>query len=157
MSRIRIVGLGNAWRGDDAVGLLAAERLQQLADAGIEVLRLETPDWQMFEGLRSEDHLIVIDGCLNDSLPGTVRRLDISELSTCSLRHCSSHGLGLAHWLSMAEALGEETGRLLIYAVSIGQTEMGAPLSPEVGQAIEQLLPMLQQQIDKLCKPASHA
>lgn len=157
MSRIRVVGLGNAWRGDDAVGLLTAERLEQQAIAGIEVLRLETPDWQMFEGLRSEDHLIVIDGCLNGSPPGTILRLDIHELSTCGLRHCSSHGLGLAHWLAMAAALGEETGRLLIYAVSIGQTKMGAPLSPEVAQAIEQLLPILQRQIGELSEQASHA
>ena len=27
--RLKVIGVGNAWRGDDAVGLLVARRLQE--------------------------------------------------------------------------------------------------------------------------------
>ena len=153
MSRIRVVGLGNAWAGDDAVGLVASERLQRLAPAGVEVITLEAPDWRMFDGLQAGDRLVVIDACRDDSPPGSLQRLDIEALASLPLRHCSSHGMGLADWLAMAGALGEETGRVSIYAVSVGQTEMGAPLSPAVAQAVEALLPMLQEEIENLRQP----
>ena len=161
MSRIRVVGLGNAWAGDDAVGLVAAERLQRLAPAGVEALTLEAPDWRMFDGLQAGDSLIVVDGCRDDSPPGTIQRLGIEALASLPMGHCSSHGMGLADWLAMVGALGEETGQVSIYAVSVGQTEMGAPLSPAVAQAVEALLPMLQEEIETLPRtihqPARHA
>ena len=157
MNRIRVVGLGNAWAGNDAVGLVAAERFQRQAPAGIEVLQMETPDWQMFEGIEAEDYLLVIDACLDESPPGTVHELGIENLASLPLRHCSSHGLGLADWLAMAEAMGEETGCLHLYAVSIGQAALGEPLSAEMEQAIERLLPMLKRKISALQGRSSHA
>ena len=157
MSRIRVVGLGNAWAGDDAVGLVAAERLQRLAPAGVEVLQMEMPDCQIFEGIGANDHLIVVDACLDESPPGTVHELGLEELTSLPLRHCSSHGMGLADWLAMAEAMGEETGRLHLYAVSIGQTALGEPLSAETEQAVERLLPILKRKIDTLQGKSLHA
>ena len=157
MSRIRVVGLGNAWAGDDAVGLVAAERLQRQDFAGVEVLQLETPDCQILEGIGADDHIIVVDACLDESPPGTIHELGSGELTSLSLRHSSSHGLGLADWLAMAEALGEDTGGLLVYAVSIDQTEMGEPLSAAAEAAVDRLLPILQRKIGELLGQASHA
>jgi hydrogenase maturation protease len=140
MGRVRVTGLGNEWAGDDAVGLVAAQRLRDRNLPGVEVMIREVPDWEMFEQLDDDDLLIFIDACDGGGEAGTIYQLRSDEIMGRGVRHCSSHGLGLTHWLSMAEVLGEKTGRVIIVAIEIEGTEMGAPLSKPVEDAVPQLL-----------------
>jgi len=136
MGVIRIVGLGNEWAGDDAVGLIAAQRLRERCIPGVEVSTRDVPDWEMFEHLQAEDLLIFIDACQSGAEPGTIVELHADDAMGQGVRHCSSHGLGLTHWLSMADVLGTKTGRVIICGIEIAQTEMGAGLSKPVTAAV---------------------
>lgn len=140
MGRVRVAGLGNEWAGDDAVGLIAAQKLRERRIPGVEVITREVPDWEMFEQMEDDDLLIFIDACAGGGEPGTIYQLRSDEIMGRGVRHCSSHGLGLVHWLSMAEILGTGTGRVTIIAVEIEGTQTGAPLSKPVEDAIPELL-----------------
>jgi len=155
MGVVRIIGLGNEWAGDDAIGLVAAERLRERNLPGVEVATHEVPDWEMFENLQPQDLLIFIDACQSacqsacriGSEPGTILELHADDVAEHGVRHCSSHGLGLAHWLSMAEVLGAKTGHVLIYAVEISDASMGGGLSDAVERAIPELLAKIESRI----------
>lgn len=140
MGRVRIIGLGNEWAGDDAVGLIAARKLREKNIPGVEIMAREVPDWEMFEEMQDDDLLIFIDACDSGGEAGAVYQLRPDEIMQQCVRHCSSHGLGLVEWLSMAEELGSRRGRVIIVAVEIEGTEMGASLSKPVEDAIPRLL-----------------
>jgi hydrogenase maturation protease len=140
MGRVRIIGLGNEWAGDDAVGLIAARKLHEKNIPGVEIIVREVPDWEMFEEMEDDDLLLFIDACDSGGEAGTIYQLRPDEIMEQCVRHCSSHGLGLVEWLSMAEALGISRGRVIIVAVEIEGTEMGASLSKPVEAAIPRLL-----------------
>jgi len=139
MGVIRIVGLGNEWAGDDAVGLIAAQRFRERNMPGVEVSTRDVPDWEMFEHLQAEDLLIFIDACESGAKPGAIVELRADDVMGQGVRHCSSHGLGLTHWLSMAEVLGTNTGRVIVYGIEIAQAEMGAGLSKPIMAAVAEV------------------
>ena len=139
MGTVRIIGLGNTWAGDDGVGLTAAGRIRERNLPGIQVSCCETPCWEMFEGMGPDDLLIIIDACESRARPGMIHHLNVEDLMGAGMRHCSSHGLGLAHWLSMAQILGAEMGRIIVYGIEITQTEMGAGLSKPVMAAVAEV------------------
>jgi len=147
---VRIIGLGNEWAGDDAVGLIAArmlkEHMQEKQLSGIEVGSREVPEWEMFEQMQPDDLLIFIDACDSGAEPGTVFELQVDELMGQGVRHCSSHGLGLAHWLSMAEVLGAKAGHVSVFAVELAETAMGSGLSAAVEQSLAELLRRIEMQ-----------
>jgi len=149
MNKVRLIGLGNEWTGDDAVGLKVAQALLPLKTEDFDVLVLGVPDYQMFEGLGKDDQLIVVDACKGGGEVGSIIKLTLDELSTQYpadlIRHGSSHGLGLQHWLSMAKTLDGISCEILIYGIEIGQTEMGVALSPEVEEAVSTLAAQLKQ------------
>ncbi len=140
MGRVRVVGLGSEWAGDDAVGLIAARKLREKNIPGVEIMIREIPDWEMFEQMQDDDLLLFIDACDSGGEAGTIYQLRADEIIGRGVRHCSSHGLGLAEWLSMAEVLGTRTGRVTIFAIEMKGTGMGDSLSKPVEDAIPRLL-----------------
>ncbi|MES0371232.1 MAG: hydrogenase maturation protease [Mariprofundaceae bacterium] len=157
MGIVRVIGLGNEWSGDDAVGLIAAQKLREKNIPDIEVRVTDVPDWEMFEKLVSDDVLIFIDACDGGGEAGAIYQLHSDEIMERGVRHCSSHGLGLSHWLSMAEVLGKKTGRILIYAIEIGDVTMGSGLSKKVENAIPKVLNMIEKKIAGLSMETAHA
>ncbi len=160
MNRVRLIGLGNEWTGDDAAGLMVAQALLPLKTENFDVLVLGVPDYQMFEGLGKDDQLIVVDACKGGGETGAIMKLTLDELSNQYpadlIRHGSSHGLGLQHWLTMAKTLDGISCELLIYGIEIGQLEMGATLSLEVEEAVLTLVAELEQRYVKAAE-TSHA
>lgn len=160
MNRVRLIGLGNEWTGDDAAGLKVAQALLPLKTENFDVLVLGVPDYQMFEGLGKDDQLIVVDACKGGGETGSIMKLTLDELSNQYpadlIRHGSSHGLGLQHWLTMAKTLDGISCELLIYGIEIGQLEMGSALSPEVEEAVLTLVAQLEQTYVKAVE-TSHA
>lgn len=157
MGKVRVIGLGNEWSGDDAVGLIAAQKLREKNIPGIEARVTDVPDWEMFEKLESDDILIFIDACKGGGEAGKIYQLHSDEIKERGVRHCSSHGLGLSHWLSMAEVLGAKTGRVLIYAIEIADVTMGAGLSKGVEKAVPEVLDMIEKKIIDLTMEKAHA
>ncbi len=143
---IRVVGLGNEWTGDDAAGLKVAEALLPYKTASFDVQVLGVPEFHMFEGLNENDVLIVVDACQGSGEAGRVSKLPLDALPEDLMRHGSSHGLGLQHWLSMKQELDGISCQVLIYAIELEQITMGAPLSPAVATAVEKLVAQLSRQ-----------
>lgn len=139
MAQTRVIGLGNEWAGDDAVGLKVVEALMPVKSAVFDVQVQGVPDERMLDGLRADDLLIVVDACVGGGIPGTIYELTPEQLPPDLMRHGSTHGLGLQHWLTMAETLHGIRCRVLVYAIEIGRCDMGAGLLSEVAGAAEEV------------------
>jgi len=125
-----VVGIGNAARGDDAAGLIAARRLHGVEYEGDPVALLDA--WQ------GAEVAVVIDAVRSGAAPGTVHRFDASRTPLpAALRSSSStHAVGLAEAIELGRALARLPPRLIVYGIEGERFDAGAGLTPAVAAAI---------------------
>src|SRR6476619_6147364 len=59
--RVILIGVGNAWRGDDGAGLAVARRVRELAPAGVDVREVEGDATTLLEAWVGAEHVAVVD------------------------------------------------------------------------------------------------
>lgn len=128
-----VIGVGNELRGDDAVGLVVVQLLEDI-DATLRTCEGEPVAMlDLWEGF---DHVIVIDAMHSGAEPGTVRVIDArAEQLPPDLSRPSSHLLGVAEAVELARTLDRLPPSLLIYAIEGEQYDAGTGLSKTVAHA----------------------
>jgi hydrogenase maturation protease len=141
VSSIRIIGLGNEFRGDDAVGLLAARRLRLEVGNHAEVIEAEMVGVDLMELMKGAQVVILVDAARGGQDPGTIYRLDASAgpIGGQMFPH-SSHAIGTSEALELARAMGVLPSTVIVYGVEAGTTEAGQALSPLVAAALDQVV-----------------
>jgi hydrogenase 3 maturation protease len=132
--RLAVLGVGHELYGDDAVGVWLAGRLRKLAPAGEGLLAVEGgPAPENFTGtLRrfSPDLVLLVDAALMDLEPGRTGWLSWRDTTGFT---ASTHTLPL-HILA-AYLTTELNCEVDLLGIQPAQTQVGAPLSPEVRRA----------------------
>jgi hydrogenase maturation protease len=125
-----VIGLGNASRGDDAAGLVAARRLGGLEHEGDPLALLD-----LWEGA---ELALVIDAVSSGSEPGTIHRFDVGAgpLPVRMRSSTSTHAVGLAEAIELARALGRLPARLTVYGIEGERFGVGTALTPAVEAAV---------------------
>jgi hydrogenase maturation protease len=137
MDGILVIGIGNPDRGDDAVGLVVARELQQAVPMGVTVLEHRGDAADLVERLDSAAAVVLVDAAVSGGDPGTFRRIDVRRESLpASWFACSTHGLGLAAAIELAQALGSLPERCVVYAIEAVRFDPGAALSEPAVAAI---------------------
>ncbi|MFB3921902.1 MAG: hydrogenase maturation protease [Terriglobia bacterium] len=136
---LRVVGLGNAFAGDDSVGLEIVNRLRAREECDYELLALPQAGVELIDALENIDAVLFIDAVSSGSPPGTLHLVPLpcGEVASRALSSLSSHGWGLAEALELMAALGRPIPRLALLGVEIATVEAGRPRSPAVETAIE--------------------
>ncbi|QFQ98103.1 hydrogenase maturation protease [Streptomyces phaeolivaceus] len=148
-----VIGIGNEFRRDDGVGwsviALLRERAEQRPLPGGTVLALCDGDPGRLIALWENAVLtVVVDACFPPSAqPGRVHRWSRDPggaLRPAASGRQSTHGLGLAEALRLAENLGRGPGRLVVYAVEGTDRSPGTGLTPAVAAAVPRLVPRIE-------------
>ena len=143
-SSIRVIGLGNEFRGDDAAGLLAARRLRALIGSRAEVVEAEMAGVELLELMTGADAVLLIDAVRSGQTPGTICRLDASAGPIApELFPRSTHAVGVAEVLELARTLGVLPNKVIVYGIEAGDTDIGHPLSPQVDYALNEVLQLV--------------
>ncbi len=129
---VRVIGVGQALRGDDAVGLAVAERLR--GEAGIEVLCGAADGAGLLAQIEARPSAILVDCARGGGAPGDVLRLDPGV--DAGIGSMSSHGNALAEALALGAALGCLPAHLVIFAVVGTRFGLGEAISPAVLGAV---------------------
>jgi hydrogenase 3 maturation protease len=134
--RLAVLGIGHELYGDDAVGVWVASRLRALAPASESLLAIQGGSApENFTGtLRryGPDLVLMIDAALMELEPGKTGWLSWQDTSGFS---ASTHTLPLNILASYLTA--ELNCEVDLLGIQPAQTQVGAPLSPEVRQAAE--------------------
>ena len=131
-----VIGIGNAWRGDDAAGLEVARRLRGTLPAGAEVLEREGEPAGLIDAWADAEAVWVVDAVRSGAEPGTLHRLDVADAELpAELFGASTHHLGLAEAVELARALGRLPRRLVVFGVEGASFAVGDELSPQVEAA----------------------
>ena len=135
-----LIGVGNAWRGDDGAGLAVARRVRELSPAGVEVREVEGDATALVEAWSGAEGVVVVDAAESGATPGTVRRFDarMRPLPVRSLRS-STHAFGVSDAVELARALDRLPARLDVYAIEGASFTAGEGLSPAVERAVDEL------------------
>ena len=131
-----IIGIGNEYRGDDAVGLIVARRLKERLTDSFAVLEQSGDGAALMEAWRGAETVIIIDAVTSGAAPGTIHRFDANTRTIPkSAFHCSTHAFGVAEAIELSRALGVFPRSLVVYGIEGKNFDAGVGLSPEVEKA----------------------
>ena len=136
-----VIGIGNAFRQDDGVGLLLAERLGALQLPDVEVITHHGEGTGLMSLWNGREIVVAIDAVSSGQPAGTLFVIDATNESIPSEWHLfSSHAFGLGEAVKMARSLGELPKRLWIVGIEGKDFKPGQGLSPEVAGNLAQAL-----------------
>lgn len=139
-----VIGVGNRFRGDDAVGIRVVERL----GPSVTCFESDGDPSNLIVLFGSDPEVVVVDAVQSGSVPGTVTTTEISLAhdapSQTPLRsQRSTHGFGVFEALELARILGTIPSRLTVIGVEGANFSAGAELSPELETAVEEVADLI--------------
>jgi hydrogenase maturation protease len=135
-----VIGVGNAWRGDDGAGLAVARRLRELSPTGVEVREIEGDATALMDVWAGADRVVVVDAGQSGAPPGTVRRFDVCAAALpARLLRSSTHAFGVPDAIELARALGRLPATVDVYAIEGASFAAGDGLTLPVERAAEAL------------------
>jgi hydrogenase maturation protease len=145
---ISVIGIGNEARGDDAVGLEVARRLQPDAPAGVQVDTVQGGGLSLLERWQGADAVIIIDASYSGTPPGSIHRLEpLKQEIPKALYLCSTHAFGVGEAIELARVLEQLPAHLVVYGIEGARFDLGRGLSNEVRRAVPDVIRQVQQDI----------
>ena len=138
-TKTQILGLGNTYLGDDAVGIHVVRELKPVIEPlGIDAVEAELGGFGLAEILGDYDRAIIVDAVkFGNAPPGTVSRYTIEDFRY-SVHTAHVHGINLPSALEIIESLGMKVpDPIVIIAIEAKEIyTFGAPMTPEVAEAV---------------------
>jgi hydrogenase maturation protease len=145
VSRTVVIGVGNAYRGDDGAGREVAKRVQERVRDELEVVVCELEPTRLIDAWHGAEAALVVDAVSSGAEPGTVHRFDATAEAIPSRDFRSStHALGIGETIELARAIGKLPPRIVVFGVegeAFGSgTELSGPAQEGVERAVELVL-----------------
>ena len=141
--RVLVVGVGNAYRSDDAVGLIAARQIAARHLPNVQVVEASGEGAALIETWRDAEVVVLIDAvhATRGALPGTIFRFDAHVQSLpANFFHYSTHAFGVAEAIELARALNQLPPRLMVFGIEGKLFDAGVGLSIEVERAVRSVV-----------------
>ena len=137
-SSILIIGVGNLYRSDDAVGILIARKLNDMKTACMSVQEQSGEGTSLMDAWKDYETVWIVDAVSSGEPPGSIHRLDASKQPIpTKFFSCSTHNFGVAEAIELARTLNQLPEQLKLYGIEGKNFQPGEVLSPEVEQAME--------------------
>ncbi len=138
-----VIGCGNLLCGDDAVGPTLIERFRDRGiPSGVRCLDAATDAISVIDAMRATERVVLVDACLSGAPPGTIIELSGPEIDDVPPARIPLHSLRWSHAIAAARRmLGPDYPQSVTAWLIEGlDFEPGAPLTPAVDKAIDQLV-----------------
>ena len=145
---VLVIGVGNEFRGDDAVGVLVARRLGERNLPGVKVIEQNGEGAALITVWEGAETVFLIDAAQSGAEPGTIHRFEGHEERLPSDPfHFSSHAFGVNEAIEIGRSLGKLPAKLIVYGIEGGDFEIGSGISPRVQEAVDSVVHSLLQEI----------
>jgi hydrogenase maturation protease len=150
MAAIKIIGIGNPYRRDDAAGLEAVRQIRLLGLSGIDVEEASGEGADLMDRWAGCERVILIDAVRSNAVGGTLHRLDASRQPIPQrFFSYSTHAFSVAEAVELARQLGRLPAELLIFGIEGEDFSAGEGLTPSVesavGEVVKKILPLVNQ------------
>lgn len=144
MSRTVIIGIGNAFRGDDAAGREVARRVQALVPEELEVVVCGLEPTRLIDAWDGADAAIIVDAVSSEAEPGSVHRFDATSEPLPSREFRSStHALGIGETIELARAIGRLPSRVVVFGIEGEVFGSGTGLSDRAENGVERAVELV--------------
>jgi hydrogenase maturation protease len=131
--RTLVIGVGNGYRGDDAVGLMVAQRLQEEHLDHVTIVSTTGEGTALLALWQDTDAVVLVDAVCAGARPGTLQRFVVgTEPLPAMFSRVSTHAFGVA---------------LVVYGVEGATFEAGVGLSAAVAAAVPQVIAQVRQEL----------
>ncbi|NWG86812.1 MAG: hydrogenase maturation protease [Hydrogenophilaceae bacterium] len=114
---LRILCIGSPFGGDAVAWAIGEKMIEAGLPRDCEVRLLDRPGMRLLEEMQGADSALLLDAAQGIP-PGTLRRIEsLNELWLAG--QSSTHGIGVAEALKLAEQLGRLPTQLTVFAVGI--------------------------------------
>mgnify|MGYP001820372565 FL=1 len=141
MTGIRVIGVGNRWRGDDAVGLEAADAIRDLAPDGVAVFESDGDPAALLDLWDGAARVLLVDAVDSGDPPGTILRFEagLNPIPATHFRR-STHAMGIGEAVELGRALGRLPERVVFFGVAADCFGPGTPMCAAVAAAVPALV-----------------
>ena len=152
--KILLIGVGNKFRQDDAVGLVIARKFRnqihpETKTPEIKIIEASGEGVALMELWQSATTVYLFDAVMSGTEVGKIHRIDAhTQTVPAKFFNYSTHAFSVAEAVELARTLNQLPSKLIIYGVEGKNFSHGIGLSPEVEQATEKVV---QQILIELC------
>lgn len=151
MTKLTIIGIGQSFRGDDAIGIIAvkswiAAHPETANHPDLLVQTAETPGVGLLDMLTEAPVVVLVDAVRSGAAGGTIHRLTENQIASFAAKMESGHGWGVAESLKLGRTLGREElpEEIHILGIEAEQFEIGTDLSNAVGKQLPTIIEEIQ-------------
>ncbi len=134
-ARLLVIGVGNRDRGDDAVGPIVCDLLDELRPPEIETLVFEGSVLDLPIHWSATDRVVIVDASQPAGRPGQVTEVDGRVARLAVPGPLSTHAIDVGAAVELARSLDRLPAELTIIGIEGAEFEFGAPLTPAVQRA----------------------
>lgn len=152
-----MIGVGQALRGDDAAGLEAVRRWQEMYPVtanqpGVQVELCELPGLGLLDSLAGVEAAILVDAILADRPTGSLLCVQPDALDSFESGALSAHGWGISETLQLGRRLDPSlmNYRIILVGIVAGQLTPGGGLSAELQAGLSAAVEMIEQEVRML-------
>ena len=149
---VLVLGLGNVLLGDDGLGAAAVTRLEReyrvasrvhLEDGG-------TLGLSLLGLLTESEHVILVDAIQTDSPPGTLVRLDGSDVSDAVRDRLSPHQVGVTDLLDAARLIDSYPATVTLLGLVPDRIDLAVARSSIVDDRLDELVAAVVREVQRL-------
>ena len=142
-----LVGVGNEFSTDDALGLLVAREIRRRFPLALKVVEASGEGASLIDAWKGADEVIIVDAMAGPE-PGEIHRIDVSAARIPKeLSLFSSHAFGVVDAIEMARQLDQLPPVTILYGIEGEAFEPGVGLSDSVVKSLPKLLAMIEQDL----------
>jgi hydrogenase maturation protease len=141
-----IIGVGNEYRSDDALGLLVARAVGRRAGHAVVVREMSGEGTALMDVWAGEECVCLIDAVRSGAPPGTIHRVCVNE-TRIPAWFVSSHVFGVAEAVELSRELGTLPQKMVIFGIEVAETRAGSGLSDRVLRSVPELVQMIEHEL----------
>ncbi|PKQ31444.1 MAG: hydrogenase maturation protease [Actinobacteria bacterium HGW-Actinobacteria-2] len=135
---ITVLGVGNLIMGDDSIGLVLLERLQEsLDDPRIAFVDGATGGMELLPVVQEATRLLILDAVAGP-VPGTVVTIDGDQVPRLLATKLSPHQVGLLDLFAAARMLGTEPSEVTVVGIVPGHVDLTLNRTEAVTGALDE-------------------
>jgi hydrogenase maturation protease len=139
-----VIGVGNAYRGDDGAGREVARLVRERVADQLDVVVCELEPTRLIDAWAGASSALVVDAVASGAEPGTVHRFDATGEALPSREFRSStHAFGIGETIELARAVGRLLERIVVFGVEGEAFGSGTELSPGAQAGVERAVDLV--------------
>jgi len=141
-NRILVIGIGNDFRSDDAVGLYVARELENKGLDGVTIIEGINDGTSMIELWDNRSLVFVVDCVASGGNPGRIYRFDAfkEKIPESRFPSFSSHAFNITDTIALARNIDRLPENMIIYGIEGRTIDTGDKLTDAVKKAADDVV-----------------